>query len=63
MSPHKQAKSEGRYVVFNLSERFRVNAKEVENLISHWLMNNVIKMQPKISRGRPAGLQVVGSID
>lgn len=63
LSPNRQSKTEGRYAVFNLSEQFKVKAKEVDNLLNQWMANRVIAMRPKVSRGRPAGLEVIGNID
>lgn len=63
LSPNKQARTEGRYAVFNLSEQFKVRAKEVDQLLNQWMLNRVVAMRPKVSRGRPAGLEVIGSID
>ena len=63
LSMHRQARTEGRYAVFNLSQKFRIKPKEVDALLNDWLMNGVVMMQPKVSRGRPSGLQVVGTID
>ena len=63
LSPNKQARTEGRYAVFNLSEQFKVRAKEVELLLNQWMKNRVVAMRPKVSRGRPAGMEVIGSID
>jgi hypothetical protein len=63
LSPNKQARTEGRYAVFNLSEQFKVRAKEVDLLLNQWMKNRVVVMRPKVSRGRPAGLEVIGSID
>lgn len=63
MSPNRQSKTEGRYAVFNLSEQFKVRAKEVDHLLNQWMANRVIAMRPKVSRGRPAGLEVIGFID
>lgn len=63
MSPNRQSKTEGRYAVFNLSEQFKVRAKEVDHLLNQWMANRVVAMRPKVSRGRPAGLEVIGFID
>ena len=63
LSPNRQSKTEGRYAVFNLSEQFKVKAKEVDHLLNQWMANRVIAMRPKVSRGRPAGLEVIGNID
>lgn len=63
LSPNKQARTEGRYAVFNLSQQFKVKPKEVELLLAQWMANRVIAMRQRVSRGRPAGLEVIGSID
>lgn len=63
LSPNKQSRTEGRYAVFNLSEQFKVRPKEVEQLLNQWMLNRVVAMRAKVSRGRPAGLEVIGSID
>ncbi len=63
LSPNKQARTEGRYAVFNLSQQFKVKPKEIELLLNQWMANRVVVMRQKVSRGRPAGMEVVGIID
>jgi hypothetical protein len=63
LSMHPQARKDGRYAVFNLSEQFKIRPKEVDKLLNQWMLNRVVVMRPKVSRGRPAGLEVIGSID
>lgn len=63
MSPKPQAKREGRYAVYNLSKQFEVSAREVSALLDEWMRMRVIVMRDRVSRGRPGGLEVVGSID
>jgi len=63
LSMHPQSRKDGRFAVFNLSEQFKVRAKEVDKLLNQWMLNRVVVMRPRVSRGRPAGLEVVGSID
>jgi hypothetical protein len=62
-SPHERARTEGRYAVYNASRQFNVNAKAVQALINEWLRNSIIAFRERIQGKRPAGLQVVGSID
>lgn len=63
LSMHPQARKDGRYAVFNLSEQFKVRPKEVEKLLNQWMLNRVVAMRPRVSRGRSAGLEVIGNID
>jgi hypothetical protein len=63
MSPNRQAKEEGRYAVYNLSQQFSVPAREVESLLNEWMRLRVVAMRKRVHRGRPAGLEVIGSID
>jgi hypothetical protein len=63
LSPNRQAKEEGRYAVYNLSQQFSVTAKEVEFLVNEWMRLRVVAMRKRVHRGRPAGLEVIGSID
>jgi hypothetical protein len=63
LSMHPQSRKDGRFAVFNLSEQFKVRAKEVDKLLNQWMLNRVVVMRPRVSRGRPAGLEVIGSID
>jgi hypothetical protein len=63
LSMHPQSRKDGRFAVFNLSEQFKVRAKEVDKLLNQWMLNRVVVMRPRVSRGRPAGLEVTGSID
>jgi hypothetical protein len=63
LSMHPQSRRDGRFAVFNLSEQFRVKPKEVDKLLNQWMLNRVVVMRPKVSRGRSAGLEVIGSID
>jgi hypothetical protein len=63
LSMHPQARKDGRYAVFNLSEHFKVRPKEVEKLLNQWMLNRVVAMRPRVSRGRSAGLEVIGNID
>lgn len=63
LSPKVQAKQEGRYALLNLSQQFNVPAKDIDSLIQEWLKNRVVAWRERVSRGRPAGLEVIGSID
>lgn len=63
MSPNSQSKREGRYAVYNLSKQFEVPAREVSGLLDEWMRLRVVAMRDRVSRGRPAGLEVIGSID
>jgi hypothetical protein len=63
MSPNSQSKREGRFAVYNLSKQFEVPAKEVGTMLDEWMRLRVVAMRDRVSRGRPAGLEVIGSID
>jgi hypothetical protein len=63
MSPNSQSKREGRFAVYNLSKQFEVPAKEVGAMLDEWMRLRVVAMRDRVSRGRPAGLEVIGSID
>lgn len=63
LSMHPQSRKDGRYAVFNLSEQFKIRPKEVEKLVNQWMLNRVVAMRQRVSRGRPAGLEVIGNID
>lgn len=63
LSPYPHARKEGRFVVFNLCRQFGADPKAVQFLVDEWLANEVVTLRDRVSRGRPAGLQVTGSID
>jgi hypothetical protein len=63
MSPFPQSRGEGRFVVYNLSREFSMPARDVKILVEEWLRLKVLTMRPVLSRVRPAGLEVTGSID
>jgi hypothetical protein len=63
LSPYPHARKEGRFVVFNLCRQFAADPKAVQFLVDQWLANGVVTLRDRVSRGRPAGLQVTGSID
>lgn len=63
LSLHPQSKRTGRYAIYNLSQQHQVRPKEVEKLLAEWTRLHVVTEQPALSRKRPSGLQVIGSID
>lgn len=67
-SPHERSKNEGRHAATNAGKLFSMNPKVVQALIGEWMVNRVITFrQRERVKGqdffRPAGLQVIGSLD
>jgi hypothetical protein len=68
-SPHSRATNEGRHAATNASKQFGINPKVVQALIEDWLINRIVTFRQRERIGgknagyRPAGLQVIGSLD
>jgi hypothetical protein len=62
-SPYERSQVEGRYAVLNASKSFNVHPKAAKALLDEWIFNKIIKFQDRKQGVRPAGLEVVGSID
>ncbi|WP_163160863.1 AAA family ATPase [Bradyrhizobium uaiense] len=58
-----QCRPEGRHAAYNLSRAYRVKPTEVTALINEWARLNVITLRPRITRKRPAGFEVTGTLD
>lgn len=62
-APSPQAKAEGRGAIYNLMKAYGVKRDEVTDLLNEWSRLGIIALRERVSRGRPAGYEVVGTLD
>ncbi len=60
-SVHPQSRKTGRYVIFNMQQRWNIEKSTAEYLIDHWLANQTLKCVKPSERGGEQ-LQKIGSL-